>query len=44
MRRLSIEQKLNKGRLGILRRTEDDGIMTGKEAKEWTKRMESLRV
>jgi hypothetical protein len=44
VRRLSIEQKLNGGRPGVLRRTEDDGVMTGQEVKEWTKMMEGLRV
>ena len=42
MRRLSIEQKLNEGRPGVLRRTEDDGVMTEKEVKEWAKTMEGV--
>jgi hypothetical protein len=44
VRRFPIEQKLNGGRPGVLRRTDDDGVMTGKEVKEWTKMMEGLRV
>lgn len=44
MRRFSIEQKLNEGRPSVLRETDDDGVMTGKEVKEWTKMMEDLRI
>jgi hypothetical protein len=44
VRRFPIEQKLNGGRSGVLRRTDDDGVMTGKEVEEWTKMMEGLRV